>query len=863
MIKSSLVWRMALGNLRKQWKQTLLTIFAGAIGAMLIAASAVNYDSVQRSGAVWIEAHLGPINWKLTPEKSDNEGFSAQETEALIDVLLERWDGYTMLPYVKTEAAVFAKDASTGTEAALKNILFMGFSMEKAVSFDLAGASLWRAGLADDELIINREIAKLLQVEAGDTVAVTASHGDKLFRIRAVTEQRGLTGYLESGAFAGTIIGTEHTVRELSNQAQDRYDAILAGVSNSSVDPNHMYLIPEYSYNVENLKGNVKSDIKRMNYAVIIGMISMVAIVSSMLFMRQVLVMIGESRQETYGILRAIGFSQGNISAMFTVEAILLSLMSVSLGTILGVWGGYNLIHQFYGVYSAELSRMAGNTIPIQPYISIGTVAVVFGAMLCFLSMISLLSARRVSRFSIVGALRGAAETGDKGRRRGSRRIGFRIVFAFGLSAASIHFIFAFVQPPKLNGENMLLIAWTWLVACFFVLFIVLSLLNKMDGPLQRLLRFVGIPPLSIMLALKYPRWHKGRTYTAALLFALVMMTITFIVCIMQIVLANGNVDRTNQTVFGFGGYASYRTAAEKEKIEAAAANDPFIQEHIRGLTTAEPFMLSMIERGIAQAAVPVTKELIRDNPIQLLARAPMFANDQAAWEAVLNDPNYIILPYYYGMEDPLFPEAITLVEAGETITLPIYENKLRSDTEDWVPQAQRGFIVAGFVPNDAATQLIDFYGATFMNEEVVREFRPYGHKWPNQTELGFILFQFDYKDIKLAQALEERFAIGGVLTFDVPYLKNSAEQLINKQLGYGFIGFSVMSAFIGIMGLAIIQFRAVRERSKQVGMMRCLGVSNKNIYMMFFIEGFVISAVGLLVGWGVGSSGVRIFRKI
>jgi putative ABC transport system permease protein len=864
MIRSGLIWRMAAGNLRKQWKQTLLTVFAGAIGAMLIAISAVNYESVQSSGKAWIETHLGPINWKLSPEKSESGGFTAAE----IATLLERTenDGYTLLPYVKTEAAVIAADAEAGAGAALKNILFIGFPMEEAVSFDPVGNALWREELADDELIINRETANLLDVQTGDVLAVAVQNGEQLFRIRAVTEQRGLTGYLETGTFSDTIIGSESAVRKLSGRMAGSYDAVLLGHTNPAIDLQGMFLIQDLPFRVDYLKLNAQQKFEKMNFTLIIGMISAVAIASSMLFMRQVLTMIGESRQEMYGILRAIGFSKPNISAMFTAEALLLSFFSALLGTIAGMLGGYQLIRLFYGSYAAELSRMAGSNITVQPYISLSTTVIVFAVILLFLAMISLLAARRVSQFGIVEALRGPSQMKQagrgKGRVRGKKGVAALALGIIGISGTAVHFVFAFVQPPELKGENILLIAATWLIACCYVLSIFLTLMDKMDVPLHRILRIVGIPRLSVMLALKYPRWHKGRSYTTALLFSLVMMTITFVVCILQLILANGDVDRTNQSVFGFGGYASYRTTEEQQKIVEAAAKDPFIHGQMKGTVTIEPFMLSMVENGIAQAVVPVTEELVGNHPKALLARAPNFSDDAAAWEAVRNNPEYIILPHFFSMKDPLYSDDITLVKAGDSIRLPVYESKLRSGTEAWEPLTERTFIVAGFVPNDASNLLMDFYGATFMNEKVVDELRPFGHKWMNQNDLGFVLFQFDYKDIKTAQALEERFAVQGVLTFNVPYLKNSAEQLLNKQLGIGFIGFTVISAFIGLMGLAIIQFRSVRERSKQVGMMRCIGVPSKQIYGMFFIEGFVISVVGLLAGWAIGSSGVRIFSE-
>ncbi|NIK77889.1 ABC-type lipoprotein release transport system permease subunit [Paenibacillus castaneae] len=863
MIKSGLIWRMAFGHLKKQWKQTLLTVIAGAIGAMLISISVVNYESVKHSGAAWIEKRLGPINWKLTPENLNSGGFSAEETALLMDYPSSMNNDYTLLPYVKTEANLISNTAGDRNQAALTNMLLLGFSLETAAKFDPKGAELWNRGLADDELIINRETAGLLQVQIGDTVTIKTADGQKLLRIRDVAEQRGLTGYIDSGAFTGTVIGSERTVRELSHQEGDSYEAILVGSKDPSTELYGMFRLQELPFQVVYLKQDAMNKVRQMNYALIIGMISLVAIASSMLFMRQVLVMIGESRQEMYGILRAIGFSRGHISAMFLVEAFLLSLLSALLGTVVGVAGGYGFVELLYNSYTEELSRMAGNPVTIQPYVSAFSIIFLFVIVLLFLAVISLFVARQTSRFQIVEALRGSSDDGGAGQGGKKKPWTIRLLLTAGLAAACIHFVFVFIEPPELNGDNMLLIASTWLITCFTVLFFALNLLGRIDLPLQKLLRFIRLPAISVMLAVKYSRRHIGRTYTAALLFALVMMVITFMTCIMQLLLAAGSVERTDQTVIGFGGYAAYQSVQEKEKLITAATADTYIKHNIKGVMTVEPFMLQVRENGrIAQAALPVTEEIVKHGGLELLARSPEFSSDQETWQAVLDDPTYIILPHFYMMEDPLFPDAIELMKAGDHITLPIYKGGtlvyMGEGTTPALPVSEQTFIIAGFVPNQKV--LIDFYGGMFMNKSVVEELRPYGFKWPNQTSLGFALFRFDYRDIKLAQALEERFAILGVLDFNVPYLKNTASQLMNKQIGNGFIGFTVISACICLMGLAIIQFRAVRERSKQVAMMRCIGLPGRHIYWMFFIEGFVISAIGLLVGWGVGSSGASIF---
>lgn len=863
MITSGIIWRMALKNLRNSWKQTLLTILAGSIGAMLIAISAVNYESVKHSGDDWLERRLGPIGWKLVPDGAAAEGFSADDIEEMNKSTTTYTEKFMLLPYVMTETTLLAKDPSSGEERAVLSQLLMGFSMETATELDPEGAALWNAELSDDELIINEQTASLLGVVVGDTVTVAAGPERKLFRIAVVAEERGLTGFRDSGGYNGTVIASENAVRMLTGKTEGRYDAILAGTDNPNY-PAYGFPLPlEVKYSLVFLKNDYQNRISQMNLTLLIGLISIVAIISSLLFMRQVLVMIGESRQEIYGILRAIGFSKGNISAMFFVEAFLLSLCSAVVGTLFGLAAGYGAVAWLYGGYAEELARMTGENIPISPYVSVAGIAIVFGVVFLFLAVISLLAARKAGKVRMVEALRGPTSESDTPRSRW-RKIITVIGAGAGLGAVGVHFYQAFVETPDLMGpEPPLLFALCWIVACCVLLFIAIYLLGVVQRPLMRLLQTLKLPQLSIMLAAKYPRKHIGRTYTAALLFALVMMTITFTASMLQTVLTNFDSERNPQSIYGYGGYASYRTPEERAKIETTAAADPFLQERIKGTFTVEPFMLSIQKNGIASAIVSVTEELMKDGGYELFGRSPEFATDEEAWRAVQNNPQYIILPYYYTTTDKFSHGNTTPMEAGQSITLPVYENKLRGPSDPYEPVMSKPFTIAGFsTPYSADPGSNYFYGAAYMHPSVVQEVKPYGYKWPQHTDLGFVLFDFDYENIALSQELEERFAILGMMTFKVPYLNNQATMLTSKQIGNGFIGFTVISACIGLLGLAVIQFRAVRERSHQIAMMRCIGIPGKHIYWMFFIEGFFISAIGLLVGWAIGTSGSRIVTE-
>lgn len=227
----------------------------------------------------------------------------------------------------------------------------------------------------------------------------------------------------------------------------------------------------------------------------------------------------------------------------------------------------------------------------------------------------------------------------------------------------------------------------------------------------------------------------------------------------------------------------------------------------------------------------------------------------------MVNDQQYIILPHYY-MGRNIEGRAEELM-AGDTITLHVLESGLIMEGKQRQVMLEKAFVIAGLTPDQAKNTLIDLYGATYVHPDIAQELKANGFKWPNQSNKGIVLFRFDYKNIKLSQQLEEQFLLHQVHTFKVPYLSNSAEQLMYRQMGNGFIGFTILSAFIGLLGLVVIQFRSIRERGKEVAMMRCIGVSDRIIYYMFLTEGVLISAAGLAAGWLIGSTGAHLIKQL
>ncbi|GMK40597.1 hypothetical protein PCCS19_36530 [Paenibacillus sp. CCS19] len=870
MIGRRIVWKMALANAKLSWKQTVLTIIAGAIGTMLIVMAYVQYASVDKSVDDWVNRHFGVVNWELIPNENDVDSrFSGEEAEQIIssynnDLMPSE---IKLLPVVSTEAYMVRLQPDGQAAGALPGVRVMGFNSSAAASYDISNSGLWSVNMDDVSAIIDEQTASISHLKVGDAVRLEATSGSSLLvQVKQIVPTEGLPGYRGgTGSSLGTVILSESAARLLTGM-REGYDRLLArnGAGQSAMngfstpgDTASMFQSQFVKWEAMN-----RADQMKKQY-ITVFLICMVAVASCLMLLRQVLAMIADARREMFGVLRALGLSRGHIRSMFAAEALVLSLLCAVLGTLLGTGCGVLLVRLFYGTYADELARSSGINITIVPYIPVGGLFLVMAVIVLFMSFIALLVARKAGKVRIIDALRGGFESVSQTDSMKKRRKKSVLILVLAACAIILHICQLLAEPPEATGGTLVYLMLTWLAACLGALYIVLLLAGRAAGPINGLTRMLRFPHVSVLLASRFSRQHPTRTYTIALLFALMMMMLTLTASLYTVIYDNQDVDKTNQTVLGYNGYVGYDTEEQKQRIVDVVTNNDAVQSIVQRSTTLEPYMLTVIEQGIGQAFVPVTEDLIMGGGLQLRQRAAQFSSDEEAWSAVMNDPRYIILPMWYLYSDPdrAAFDLQVLVKAGDTIELPIYKSKLRMMNEKWKADDTRSFIVAGFAEDNSESNMQTYlFRTTYVNPDVHEELRKYGSKWPDQFKQGLVLLQYNDRDLKSTQRLEETLLMNGITSFHSPYADNRAQQLINKQLMRGFIGFTMVAALIGLFGLVIVQLRAVSERSRTIAMLRCVGLSRKHISRMFLLEGSLISLTGLVVGWMIGSTGAQVF---
>lgn len=869
--------RLALRSARRRPVETGLVMLGALLGTVIITGSLTvgdTLDSSLRSGAF---THLGPVDETVTAP-----GTGA--LPALRDALagLDDQRPVNGLAFGLQASGTAAAHREGRDPAVQPDVSLLELDFEEATR---VGADPAATGFADaqtpleGEVAISADLAEELDVETGGEVTVFAYDTSRVFEVDAVLPRRGLAGFNTGlGARSLNVFVPPGTIEQLAAGASSAVTAAppitLAFVSNagdvlSGVDRTdrvtelinaRLEAVPQASVtrNKEQLLDTaeqVGSNLSR----VFLG-IGAFAVVAGVLLLVNVFVILAQERRRQLGIMRAVGMQRRSMVLAFFLEGSLYAVGAAVLGAAAGIGVGAGIVQVAQGISGGP----AGFTLDLRFDVQLTSVlgGLLIGLILSLLTILA--TSIRVSRLNIIRAIRELAEPPRRRRRArvlvaswaaavtgaattvaaaasasgtglllgpvllavglvdilgplGGRRrlvtlVGLLVV-VWGISAPTI------VSEAFRNAQIGVFVAQGLVVTGAAVV-----VLANNQARIGRLIRRAagGSGSITARLGLAYPMARPFRTTMTLAMYALVVFTLVLVSLFAQV----------------FGGQTKAFAQAESggfELLVTSVATNPLPPRTVRqrdgvdtvaGLRHAE-FTVEFRAPGAREFrrwfASGYDHRLLQAEPPALDRWSQQFAEPGDVWRHVLDDPSIMIVSSRF-LQEGGTPQAVDL---GDTVDMrdPIAGETTRRTVV--------GVLEGGFA----------FSGA-FMSQESISA--AFGPRVPLNRLYVDVVDRAE--PTAIAEDLEEDHIPQGVEARTFQDIVGDRQQQ-NRQFLRILQGYLTLGLLIGTAGLGVIMVRAVRERRRQIGMLRSVGLQSRTVSRAFMLEAAFVALQGIIVG--------------
>lgn len=863
LIRQADVRRMGVRNIMRRPVESILIIVGSALGTAIIVAALMVGDTFDHSISDIARTDLGEVDLVVEFETPDD---LAQGLTAISAADIEGVDGLLAIRDVRVAAA----GTGVGDNRAVEpSISVSALDFDAATTFGVDPERFGLRGFTGspgaNDIVVNTDLAEDLQVGLGDNVSLFASGQEIEFNVAGIIDATGLGGY--SQAFLTTAV-----LDELDPTGALSFDHVVVSATGTvfdSTDASRQVLgqmLPilgesGLTWETDSVKQDLldEAEAEGAELTQIFSVVGGFSVLAGVLLLINLFVMLAEERKPNLGVLRAIGWRRSALRRAFRAEGVIYASLAAVLGAGLGIGVGWVIVRLTKGILAG-----ANPDSDFQLLLSVQLASLLTAALIGVIIAMAAIwfTSWRISRLNIISAIRDLPE--PKTRRSRLLVMGGGVaavvvggvMLAAGLSASNAFLAIASVPIACIGAALILkdlvsptfvagvagLIAMVWGVLffpimpaemtqevdiTFFLLFGVVIVaggvaLTTVLGPtIQRLFAKGSRPMVEARIAMAYPAARMFRTAASLAMYSLIIFTLAFMA-----VLSNSFTLQTTDIAAS--------TAAGHDLIVQANQTNPIDLEELAaldGVETVSPlirdgadFTTSWegpdslnewpfigVEPAFADVGAPVLRE-----------RATRFATDEEALRAVLAEGSLVLVPTWF-------------LEEGDT--RPLVGETLQAVS----PSPQTTFEIVGVIESDYA------WSGAWMSASAARALLP--EATVNRT---YVATSPDADATAIASTIEARFLSNGA---DAETFTARIQRFVEADAGFFSLlrGYLLLGLVIGIAGLAVSLFRAVRERRRQIGMMRAMGLMNSGVRRWFMTEATFVSLMGIVTGVGLG----------
>jgi putative ABC transport system permease protein len=603
------------------------------------------------------------------------------------------------------------------------------------------------------------------------------------------------------------------------------------------------------------------------------------SVIAGVLLLVNIFVMLAEERKSELGMLRAVGMKRGRLVRSFIIEGTVYALVAALLGILIGLGVGRAVVVVAARIFSSFSDEDTFNlAFRFTPISLVNGFAM--GFLIAFVTVT--LTSIRISRVNIIAAIRDLPNEG--GRRLKRRWVALSTVAAAGFGALSAVAIarsqgvgvylyptlavlalcplLVRLAPKRLvySGASLAVLAWglaantlrpkvfddgstaTFIVLGSLLTFSAVLLVSQNQqlllGPLRPLIARPTQGGLATRLAVAYPIARRFRTGAILIMYGLVVFTLVLITVIGNLISAGTDAEVRNASG-GFGVRADFNPSAPVGDPARTFTSGRFAGkvDAVAPLTVSGAKVTNLIKGRtdpIDVIVVGADPQLSQAGLFPLSRRLGRLGDDPAVWRAVQSDPGYVILDNFLGQENG-GPGAVTY-QPGDTLTVTDpATGKAERKTIAGVLKSGQGFYGVGNT---------GFVSPIIMSQQAARAQFGTGAKLAS----AMVKPAAGVTDQALAAELQGQYLPEGLVATQI---RDQVERGLAANRGFFQLmqGFLALGLIVGIAGLGVVMVRAVRERRRNIGVLRALGFQSHTVQRAFLTESTFVALEGIVLG--------------